>query len=256
MNANLTKVLVQRHDERGLCTLTLNRPAVLNALNRAVFQQLRAHVDALASQPDSAGCVLLRGAGRAFCAGADLRALEQASLNAPLDPFEPEVVEAFAALPQPTIAAVHGHCLTGGLELALAADFIVAADDARFADTHARWGLSPAWGMSVRLPDRIGLARAKELMFSGRELQADEAHAIGLVNQVWPRDAFEDAARELGLCIAHNARSALRWTKSAVDSARGRPPKEALAEERARHPGLGEEFLARIHRIKPTGKFR
>ena len=243
--------LVQRYDEDRLCTLVLNRPAVLNALNRQMFVELRAHIDTLAADPDCASCVLLLGAGRSFCSGADLGMLEQLSPEMPLEPFEPETIEAFAALPQPTIAAVHGHCFTGGLELALAADITVAADDAKFADTHARWGLVPAWGMNVRLPLRVGVMRAKELMFSGREVDAREALAIGLVSHVFRRETFDSSARALARSISRNAPGALRLTKQSIDRALGRPPSVALAEERALHPGLGDEFLARLHQGMP-----
>ena len=141
---------VLRHDLGGLCTLTLNRPEKLNALDTETFEQLDAHLAALEQQTGTIGCVVLRGAGRGFCAGADLGAV-----TTTLGLFKPKVIQRLQALPQPTVAAVHGVCMTGAVELALACDFIVAEVGARFADTHGKWGLLGSWGMQQRLPRRI-----------------------------------------------------------------------------------------------------
>ena len=133
-----------REDSDGICTLTLNRPEKLNALDTAVFQRLDAECSALESEQDAIGCVVLRGRGRAFSSGADLT---PASTTPPVPPlFKPRVIERLSILPQPLIASVHGACVTGGLELALAADIIVAGGSARFADTHGRWGLVAGQG--------------------------------------------------------------------------------------------------------------
>jgi len=150
----MTDQLVTRHDADGVATLTLDRPEKLNALNPTVFVQLRAHIDAIAVD-ETVRCVVLTGAGRAFCAGHDLDAIATHE-RAPSRHFEPETVDAIEQLPQPTIARIHGHCYTGGLELALACDVLVADESARFGDTHGQWGLVPIWGMSVRLPERVG----------------------------------------------------------------------------------------------------
>src|SRR5690606_10846676 len=166
--------LVEREDRDGLAVLTLNRPEVLNALSPALFVELRSHLDALASATDRIGCVMLAARGRSFSAGNDLKAI-QAGETAPSRHFQAETLDALEQLPQPVIAAVQGHCYTGALELALACDLIVAAEDAKFADTHGRWGMSPTWGMSQRLPRRIGLTAAKAMMFSGRVVSGGEA---------------------------------------------------------------------------------
>src|SRR5262249_6437933 len=140
---------VMRHDSDGLCTLTLNRPDKLNALDTQAFEELEAHVADLEGNPDRIGCVALRGAGRGFCAGADLEAMGGPPVKPA--PFKPSVIERLSLLHQPVVAAIHGVCFTGGLELALACDFLFADATARFADTHGRWGLVSAWGMSQRL---------------------------------------------------------------------------------------------------------
>ena len=140
----MTEPLVIRRDDGGITTLTLNRPDKLNALTPALFVELRGHLDALRDR-DDISCVILRGAGRSFCAGHDLPAIASGE-RAPSRHFEPETIDALEALPMPTIAQVHGHCFTGGLELALACDLIVAAESTRLGDTHGQWGLVPIWG--------------------------------------------------------------------------------------------------------------
>ena len=169
----------------GWATLTLNRPDKLNSLNTAMFEALSAHVDAIALETGSVGCIVVRGAGRAFSAGHDLGSIGDESggeLN-----FQSSVVERLANLPQPVISAVHGHCYTGALELALAGDIVLAAEAARFSDTHAKWGLTPIWGMSQRLPRRIGGPKARELMLTCRTVTGAEAADMGLANACFPR---------------------------------------------------------------------
>ncbi|HPU15208.1 MAG TPA: enoyl-CoA hydratase/isomerase family protein, partial [Polymorphobacter sp.] len=155
--------LVKREDFDGWTQLTLNRPDKLNSLTVGVFAELRAHVEALATDA-SVGCVVLRGAGKCFSAGHDLGDIAEGE-KVPSRGWHSETLRMMEMLPQPVVAAVHGHCYTGALEVALACDFIVAADDARFGDTHAKWALTPIWGMSQRLPRRVGAASAKRLMF-------------------------------------------------------------------------------------------
>ena len=140
--------LVQREDRDGLATLTLNRPDKLNALTVAMFQQLRDHLLQIAADTEHIGLVVLRGAGKCFSAGHDLADIAHGE-HPPQPGFQADTIELLAELPQPVISAVHGHCYTGALELALAGDMIVAAESARFADTHARWALTPVWGMSA-----------------------------------------------------------------------------------------------------------
>ena len=157
--------LVERNDQDGIAILSLNRPEALNALSPNLFIELRGHIDAIREQTEDIGCVILRGEGRSFSAGNDIKAI-QAGERAPSAHFQAETLEAIERLPQPVIAAVQGHCYTGSLELALACDLLVAGESAKFADTHGKWGMSPTWGMSQRLPRRVGLLNAKELMLS------------------------------------------------------------------------------------------
>ena len=187
--------LVLRSDHDGVATLTLNRPDKLNALTPAVFVELRSHIDAIADD-DSVRCVVLTGAGRAFCAGHDLDAIATGE-RAPSRHFEPETIDALESLPKPTIASIHGHCYTGGLELALVCDLLVASESARLGDTHGQWGLVPVWGMSVRLPERVGQSTAKELMFTSRRLGGRDAAAIGLVDRCVADGDLDQTVRDL-----------------------------------------------------------
>ena len=230
--------LIERRDDAGVATLTLNRPEVLNALSAASFRELRAHIDDISSQTECIGCVVLRGAGRSFCAGADLKAFKERQASDPdPTPFNRATLAALSALPQPVIAAVHGHCMTGGLELALCADIILAADTTRFADTHQKWGMHAGWGLTQRLPRAIGTAMAKEMMCSGREMLAEEALRVGLVNRVLPQEALHAEADLLAARIAGHPRSVTRWVKRMIDGGRDMPLAEALNYESARNPG-------------------
>jgi enoyl-CoA hydratase/carnithine racemase len=242
----MTDELVTRTDRGGLATLTLNRPDKLNALTPDSFVALRAHLDALASD-DSIRCVVLRGAGRSFCAGHDLEAIATGE-RAPSRHFEPETVDALERLPQPTIARLHGHCFTGGLELALACDLLIAAESTKLGDTHGQWGLVPVWGMSVRLPERVGRSTAKELMFTSRRIDGREAAAIGLVDRCVPDDDLDDAVDELAREILANSDGTNRIVKRliAAQSELGRT--EALLHERSLPFGMPDDMSERMSR--------
>ena len=138
--------LVLREDKDGWAVLTLNRPEKLNSLTVSLFKELRQHIIDLRDD-DAIRCVVLRGAGKCFSAGHDLGDIAEGE-DVPSAGWHSETLRLMEKLPKPVIAAVHGHCYTGALEVALAADFIVAADTARFGDTHAKWALTPVWGMS------------------------------------------------------------------------------------------------------------
>ncbi|MFI5315628.1 MAG: enoyl-CoA hydratase/isomerase family protein [Myxococcota bacterium] len=242
--------LVERSDSDGVAVLCLNRPEVLNALSPKLFAELRSHVDCIALETESVGCVVLRGAGRSFSAGNDLRAI-QAGERASSPHFQAETLDAIERLPQPVIAAVQGHCYTGALELALACDLLVAGESARFADTHGKFGMTPTWGMSQRLPRRIGPLRAKELMFSGRPLSGAAAVAIGLANQCVPDAELESTALALAREIAANSWFTLRTEKRLIRDGESLGLADALAFERANSPGAGPDMA---ERLKAFGK--
>ena len=244
--------LVLRHDEQGLCILTLNRPDALNALSPNLFIELRAHIDALAKQTETIGCVILRGEGRSFSAGNDLKAIQSGEV-APSRHFQGETLEAIEHLPQPVIAAVQGHCYTGSLELALACDFIIAADSARFADTHGKWAMSPTWGMSQRLPRRVGVGRAKEMMFSGRIVSGNEAAEIGLAVNCVPDAELMPTAIATARRFLENSWFTLRADKMLVNRGLDYTLSEGLQFERANSPGRGPDLEERLKAFSKGG---
>ena len=237
--------LVERVDDDGLCTLTLNRPQALNALSPALFVELRAHVDAIATQTDTVGCVILASAGRAFSAGNDLKAI-QSGERAPGEHFQAETLDAIERLPQPVIAAVQGHCYTGALELALACDLMVCSSSARFADTHGKWAMSPRWGMSQRLPRRIGLLAAKEMMWSGRVVDGAQAAHIGLANACVADDELLARAIAMARGFLRNSWFTLRADKMLVNAGLDRTLADAIRYERENSPGRGPDFAERL----------
>jgi len=237
--------LVERSDADGVAVLCLNRPELLNALSPKLFEELRAHVDRLATETATVGCVVLRGAGRSFSAGNDLRAI-QAGERAPSPHFQAETLDRIERLPQPVIAAVQGHCYTGALELVLACDLLIAAESARFADTHGKFGMTPTWGMSQRLPRRIGPLRAKALMFDGKPVSGAEAVALGLANLCVADAELESRALAWAREIAASSWFTLRTEKTLLRGGEALGLDEALAYERANSPGAGPDLAERL----------
>ncbi|MCR9213044.1 MAG: enoyl-CoA hydratase/isomerase family protein [Proteobacteria bacterium] len=234
--------LVTRRDEGGIAIISLNRPEALNALSPSLFIELNAHIKNLATETETVGCVILRGEGRSFSAGNDLKAM-QAGDEAPHPLYQAETVEMIEDLPQPVIAEVAGHCYTGGLELALACDLMLCGQGAKFADTHGKWALTPLWGMSQRLPRRVGVLCAKEMMFTGRVVDGAEAFEIGLVNKCVPDADLSNAALALARNIVENSWHTLRADKMLITKGQEFGLKEGLQFERDNSPGRakGEE---------------
>jgi enoyl-CoA hydratase/carnithine racemase len=237
---------IRREDREGLCTLTLDRPEKLNALDTATFEELDAHCAAVEDQTETIGCVVLRGAGRAFCAGADIGGIGAAGQGFTDSRFKPGVIARLSRLPQPVIAGIHGVCFTGGLELALAADLIVAGRSARFADTHGKWGLVGAWGMTQRLPRRVGLAPAKRLMFTAQAIEAPEAAALGLVDVLADDAALDETIEILARQILANSWHTNRETKKLLAATDGMELAQGLAYEFDHYPGFAPDYAERI----------
>ena len=237
--------LIIRHDAHGLATLTLNRPDKLNALSPPLFVALRAHLDAIA-RDESVVCVLLQGAGRSFCAGHDL-----STISAEMDEaFAAETIDALERLPQPTIARLHGHCLTGGLELALGCDILVAAESAKLGDTHGQWGLVPVWGMSVRLPQRVGRSKTKELMFTSRRITGRQAQDWGLVDHCVADGELDDFIAGLVAEIVANSSGTNRIVKRLLAEAANRKYQDALQFERTLPFGLPADMAQRMAKAR------
>jgi len=232
----VNKVLLEKHD--GYAIVTLNRPDAMNALSR----ELRADfVDAFAecTRDETIRVVILTGSGPAFCAGFDLKELASADADVAQE-ADNTVARAMEAFKGPIIGAINGHAVTGGFEMALACDVLIASDKARFADTHARVGILPGWGLSQKLPRLVGISRAKEISFTGSPVFARQAYEWGLVNHVVAEDELMPRAiamaQEMCRCVPHILAQykplidegfckpfdeALRWEESvAVESAR------------------------------------
>jgi enoyl-CoA hydratase/carnithine racemase len=244
--------LVLREDKDGWSLLTLNRPDKLNSLTVAMFRELRSHIAEL-RKDDSIGCVVLRGAGKCFSAGHDLGDIAEGE-EVPSRGWHSETLRLLEKLPKPVIAAVHGHCYTGALEVALAADFIVAADTARFGDTHAKWALTPIWGMSQRLPRRVGIATAKRLMFSADMFDAEEAVRIGLAEYSVPLEKFDGEIVSLADRIVANSGFSHAANKRLLEATDNDALDAGLQWEVLENEGHGPDMNERIAAFMGKGK--
>lgn len=223
---------VERIDDDGVVILRLNRPDKRNALNGAVFEALRSHLEDLAAAGDGVGCVILSGAGSSFCAGADVQMMsEPASTETWVR--RAGAVDLIAELPQPVIAAVRGHCYAGGLELALAADVIVASETAQFRDLHVRYGGHPAWGLSARLPRRVGVGRAKMMTLLQTVVSGPEAVGLGLAEVCVADDELDRAVLAMARTIADGDRVAAFRLKQLMGRSEQAAIAEQIAHERA-----------------------
>ena len=225
-------LLVERHG--AIATLTLNRPAARNALN---LELRRALARTFGELRDDARVVVLTGSGSAFCAGFDLAELSAGAVGgnaaeAGAD-ISRELLPAIAAFPGPIIAAVNGPAVTAGFELALACDLIVASSEAAFADTHVRVGILPGWGLSQRLSRLVGIARAKELSFTGNFLSADQACRWGLVNRVVDPGDLVATALELAEQMLSANTATLAAYKKLIDDGFAMPFAQAMEHEAA-----------------------
>ena len=215
----------------GVALLRLDRPAVLNALNLALRQEL-AQAFARLEADASVRCIILAGGERAFCAGADL--------NEYVDATPPEIIErrmdrlwsAISQCRKPVIAAVRGHALGGGCELAMHADLIIAGESARFGQPEVLIGLMPGGGATQRLTLAVGKFRAMKLMLIGAPIKAAEALAMGLLSEVVPDEQVEARALELALQMAQGPQQALQFIKEAILTGMSLPLEQGLQFER------------------------
>lgn len=212
-------VLLEREGPHG--KLILNRPEEHNPMSDQVAAQLRAHLETLAQDPGIA-VVTLRGAGPSFCAGADLKFF----LSVLEDPIKltefmrtiKTTINMLENFPHPVIAVVHGFALAGGLELLLACDMAIAAEDARIGDQHANFGIFPGGGSTQRLPRIIGQRKAKELIFMGSHITGKEAEALGLVNKAVPAAELEATAEAWVQNICEKSARDVTYMKEAIQA--------------------------------------
>jgi len=185
-----------------VCTLTLNRPRARNALSSALRTQFYAALRH-AQADDNTDVVILTGADPVFCAGLDLKELGDTTAL-------PDISPKWPAMTKPVIGAINGAAVTGGLELALYCDILIASEHARFADTHARVGLLPTWGLSVRLPQKVGVGLARRMSMTGDYVSAQDALRAGLVTEVVAHDELMPTARNVAASIVGNNQLAVR----------------------------------------------
>ncbi|MEQ9317386.1 MAG: enoyl-CoA hydratase [Henriciella sp.] len=207
-------VLVEK--DGPVAIVTLNRPDALNALSRALRRDIVKAFQTLA-QDDDVRAVVLTGAGRAFTAGVDLKEAGQTGFALGADGGDIDLAKGLEAFPWPIIGAINGFAITGGFELALMCDVLLASENAKFADTHARVGIMPGWGLSQKLSRLIGISRAKELSFTGNFLDAETAERWGLVNRVYKADELLQAAIQLGHDMASCQPDMLKKYKKVID---------------------------------------
>jgi enoyl-CoA hydratase len=245
----------------GVLTLTMNRPAVMNALSRELRSALIRAFEGLAHD-DETGVVILTGAGRAFSAGLDLKELggETSTAAGVADAVTTgDLIDTMARCDRPIIGAVNGVAVTGGFELALACDVLVASTEARFADTHARVGIMPGWGLSQKLSRLIGIGRAKELSLTGNYCSAEQACAWGLVNRVVAPADLLPACRALAQDMLSCDPDVLRAYKRVIDDGHATTFAEGLRIEKERSRAHAasvtpEKIAARRAQVQARGR--
>jgi enoyl-CoA hydratase/carnithine racemase len=229
-------ILVEK--KNAVATVTMNRPQALNAITITMLKELKQAVDE-AEKDSEVGVVVLTGMGRAFSAGVDLKelgkmTLEKGSISAVLNDSARAFIDSIQTLPKVVIAKVNGYCFTGALELALACDLIVTAEEAKFGDTHAKWGLRPTWGMSARLPHVVGVQKARELSFTAETFTGRDAAAWGIANRAVPLAELDAAVQALAEKILANSRGSIAAYKVLYNQGIGKTVLEAVEFEKQR----------------------
>ncbi|WP_456429919.1 enoyl-CoA hydratase/isomerase family protein [Rhodocaloribacter sp.] len=233
-------------DEQGIAVCTFNRPEVRNALNLDMVRDVRRVLEDLSVRDDVRVLIFTGAGGRAFVSGADIAELRERGRADALRRINNSLFREIEQFPAPTIAAVRGWALGGGCELAMACDLRVAGAGARFGQPEVALGIIPGAGATYRLPRLVGLGTARELIFTGRIIDASEALSIGLVNRVVPDDEVMDAARELAARIAKNSAVAVRFAKTALN----------VSDEMSTDAGLALETTIQAVLFEDEEKYR
>lgn len=216
--------VLKREIEDRVAYLTLNRPDRSNALNRALFEELSDEIRSL-EENDEVGVIVITGAGsKAFCAGIDLK--ERAQMNRDeILPYRERIIrpcfESMKNCTKPLIAAVNGSAFGGGAELALVCDIRIASTNAKFAQSEVKWGMMPAAGACQRLRMITGIGLAKEIIFTGSSIEAEEAYRLRIYNRVVPQEDLMAETVQMAQTIAKNSPVALRQAKKAIDVGSG-----------------------------------
>ncbi len=227
----MTHVLLEKNGQVAIATV--NRPNALNALNSAVLDDLNETLDAVAADEEIRVLVLTGAGEKAFVAGADIAEMSTLT-KAEAEAFGKkgnDVFRKLETLPIPVIAAVNGYALGGGCELCMACDIRLCSDTAVFGQPETGLGITPGFGGTQRLARLIGAGMAKQMIYSGKNIKADEAYRLGLVNAVYPKEELMPAAQKLALSIASNAPIAVRACKQAINEGLDAPMDEAIVIE-------------------------
>ncbi len=225
--------LVTKSVSDGICTVKINRPDKLNAMNIDVAKELVDTFEAL-GRDDSVKVIILTGEGqKAFSAGADIEYMSKISPDQSVEyaKLGQLVTSTVELVKQPTIAAVNGFALGGGCELAMSCDIRIAADTARMGQPEVTIGIPPGWGGTQRLMRIVGIAKAKEIVYTGKMINAHEAKEIGLVNQVYPIDTLMEETLKMAQQIASNSVMGVQMSKIAINKGRNADLDTGLAVE-------------------------
>ena len=200
----------------GIALITLNRPERRNSINRDLLVHLYNYIEEVSSRDDIKVAVIT-GNGKSFCSGIDLAVIGKENIFDPRGDGR-DLPDIIGACRKPVIAAVNGHAITGGFEIALNCDFIIASDQAVFADTHAKVGIHPGWGMTQLLQQAVGIRMAKQMSLSCRFVDSAEALRIGLVNEVVPHDGLLNRVMEICSEIASTQYGMMMTVKSLIEN--------------------------------------
>jgi enoyl-CoA hydratase len=205
--------------EPGIKIIKISRPEVLNALNTAVLQEMKALLEREAENPHCRVIILTGDGEKAFVAGADISEMQNKSISTGVEfaQIGHSTMKFLELMPKPTLAAVNGYALGGGMEIALSCDFIIASDQALFGQPEVGLGVIPGFGGTIRLSKFVGLPRAKELIYSGRKITAKEAFSIGLVNHVFPAHELMQKVIEIAKTISQQSHAAVVCAKQLLN---------------------------------------
>ena len=229
-----SEVIVEKNN--GVTTVTMNRPHALNAITPTMLTELKQAVDDAGSDLEI-GVIVLTGMGRSFSSGVDLKVLgklplDKGGIGRVLDDPARAFIDTIQKVPKVVIAKVNGYCFTGALEIALACDLVVVAEEAKCGDTHAKWGLRPTWGMSARLPNAVGLRKARELSFTAETFTGRDAVAWGIANHAAPLAELDAMVKTLTEKILANSRGSIAAYKTLYNQGVGKTVAEAVEFEK------------------------
>jgi len=210
-------ILLEKED--NLATLTINRPKVMNALNFDTIREIETALESIKDDPEVKVLIITGAGDKAFVAGADIAFMQSLSAveTRQLAAYGQKVFRMIELIEKPVIAAINGFALGGGCELAMACDIRLASENALFGQPEVNLGLTPGWGGTQRMPRLIGEGRAKELIFTGDTIKADEAYRIGLVNHVYPQESLMEEAKKLAKKIMAKAPLAVGFSKFQIN---------------------------------------